>query len=59
VSRRELQRIAKEWFMAHGTSGKQNFAQLQYRHDLDDEDMLIVQDYFNMTVRRAHNELFR
>lgn len=59
MSQRELARIAKEWFMTHGTSGKQSFAELQHTHDFDDDDMMIVIDHFNRCVRRVRQELFR
>ena len=59
MSQRELARLAKEWFIAYGASGKQNFAELQHTHDLDDDDMMIVIDHFNRCVRRVRQELFR
>lgn len=59
MNQRELARIAKEWFVDYGKSGKQNFAELQHTHDLDDDQMMIVIDHFNRCVRRVKQELFR
>lgn len=59
MNQRELQRAAKEWFMEYGSAGRTSLEELRYSLDLSDDDMLALQDYFNMTVRRTRNELFR